>query len=183
MTLQGQQLHPLPQYLHLQCIRNVQGWTLLAYLLRNMSLSKQARKRIFKESWEEKYFCCAQDDNVRGLLCSIVQKGTHKWNTKRHYDTVLCSKSAPDAANLSIFILRHVHWGMRCATSSWGHIEYMIADACSNSTRVICPNHFNIFCSIYSGNGLTQRFSNYGPRTTCGPRDLPLWPLKIQKKN
>ena len=72
----------------------------LPYLLRNMSLSKQARKRAFQESWEEKYFCCAQDDNVRCLLCSIVQKGTHKWNIKRHYDTVLCSKSAPDAANL-----------------------------------------------------------------------------------
>ena len=25
---------------------------------------------------------------------------------------------------------------------------------------------------------LEQRFSNYGPRTTCGPRDLPLWSLK-----
>ena len=72
----------------------------------------------FQESWEEKYFCCAQDDNVRCLLCSKVEKGTHKWNIKRHYDTVLCSKSAADAANLSIFTLRHVHCGLRCATSS-----------------------------------------------------------------
>ena len=109
---------PLPQCLHLQSILNNQGRTLLAYLLRNMSLSKQARKRVFQESWEEKYFCCAQDDNVRCLLCSIVQKGTHKWNIKRHYDTVLCTKTAADAANLSIFILRHVHCGLRCATSS-----------------------------------------------------------------
>ena len=52
-----------------------------------MSLSKQARKRNFQESWEEKYFCYAQDDNVRCLLCSKVQKDTHKWNNKRHYDT------------------------------------------------------------------------------------------------
>ena len=96
-----------------------------------MYLSKQEMKRTFQESWEEKYFCCAQDDNVRCLLCSIVQEGTHKWNIKRHYDTVLCSKSAADAANLSIFTLRHVHCGLRCATSSWGHIENMIADAWS----------------------------------------------------
>ena len=67
--------------------------------------------------------------NVRCLLCSIVQKGTHKWNIKRHYDTVLCSMSAADAANLSIFTIRHVHCRLRCSTSSWGHIEYMIADA------------------------------------------------------
>ena len=56
--------------------------------------------------------------HVRCLLYTIVQKGTHKWNIKRHYDTVLCSKSAADAANLSIFTLRHVHCGLRCATSS-----------------------------------------------------------------
>ena len=129
MTFQGQQVHPFPQCLHLQSILNDQGRTLLAYLLRNMSLSKQVRKRTFQESWEEKYFCCEQDDNVRCLLCSIVQKGTHKWNIKRHCDTALCSKSAADAANLSIFTLRHVHCGLRCATSSWGHIDYMIADA------------------------------------------------------
>ena len=98
-----------------------------------MSLLKQARKRTFQESWEEKYFCCAQDDNVICLLCSIVQKDTHKWNIKRHYDTVLCSKSAADAANLSIFTLRHVHCGLRSATSFWGHIEYMIADACGRT--------------------------------------------------
>ena len=122
---------PLPQCLYLQCILNVQGRTLLAYLLRNMSQSKQERKRTFQESWEEKYFCCAQDDNVRCLLCSIVQNGTHKWNIKWQYDSVLCSKSATDAANLSIFTLRHVHCGLRCATSSWGYIEYMIADACT----------------------------------------------------
>ena len=31
---------------------------------------------------------------------------------------------------------------------------------------------------------LEQRFSNYGPRITCGPRDLSLWTFrKIQKKN
>ena len=65
---------PFPQCLHLQSILNDQGRTLLAYLLRNMSLSKQARKRTFHESWEEKYCCCAQDDNVACLLCSIVQK-------------------------------------------------------------------------------------------------------------
>ena len=100
----------------------IRGRTLLAYLLRNMSLSKQARKPTFQESWE-KYFCCAQDDNVRCLLCSIVQKGTHKWNIKWHYDTVLCSKSAADASNLSIFTLRYVHCGLRCATSSWDHIS------------------------------------------------------------
>ena len=117
---------PLPQCLHLL---NDQGWTLLAYLLRNMSLSKQARETYISEIVGEKYFCCAQDDNVRCLLCSIVQKGTHKWNIKLHYDTVLCSKSTADAANLSVFILRHVHCRLRCATSSWGNIEYMIADA------------------------------------------------------
>ena len=94
----GSKYCPLPQCLHLQSILNDQGRTLLAYLLRDMSLSKQARKRIFQESCEEKYFCCTQDDNVRCLLCSKVKKGTHKWNFKRHYDTVLCSKSAADAA-------------------------------------------------------------------------------------
>ena len=129
MTLQGQKIYPLPQCLHLESILDDQGRTLLAYLLRNMSLSKQVRKRTFQESWDEKYFCCAQGDNVRCLLFSIVQKGTHKWNIKRHYDTVHCSKSAADAANLSIFTLRHVHCGLRCATSSWGHIEYMIGEA------------------------------------------------------
>ena len=46
-------------------------------------------KCSFQERWEEKYFCWAQDDNVRCLLCSIIHKGTHKWNIKRHYDTVL----------------------------------------------------------------------------------------------
>ena len=60
-------------------------------------------------------------------------KSTHKW--KRRYDTVLCSKSAADAANLSIFTLRHVNCGLRCATSSWGHIEYMIADAWSIASQ------------------------------------------------
>ena len=127
----GSKYIPLPQFLHLQSILNDQGRTLLAYLLRNMSLSKQARQGTFQESWEEKYFCCAQDDNVRCLLCSKVQKGTHKWNIKRHYDTVLCSKSAAVAANLSIFTLRHVHCGLRCAMSSWGHIEGLIAESCS----------------------------------------------------
>ena len=132
----GSKCIPLPQCLDLQCILNVQGRTLLAYFLLNMSLSKQARvagwKHTFQESWEEKYFCCAQDDNVRCLLCSKVRKGTHKWNIKRHYDTVLWSKSAADAANLSNFTLCHEHCGLRCVTSSWGHIEYMIADACCN---------------------------------------------------
>ena len=113
----GSKYIPLPQGLHLQSILNDQGRTPLAYLLRNMSLSKQARKHTFQESWEEKYFCCTQDDNIRCLLCSIVQKGTHKWNIKRYYDTVLCSKSAADAANLSIFTSRHVHYGLRCTTS------------------------------------------------------------------
>ena len=65
---------PLPQCRHRQCILNDQGRTLLAYLLRNMSLSKQARERTFQELWEEKYFCCAQDDKVRCLLCSKVKK-------------------------------------------------------------------------------------------------------------
>ena len=132
----GSKYTPLPQWLHLQRIVNYQVRTLLAYLLGSMFLSKQTRKRTFQESWEKKYFCCAQDDNVRCLLCSKVQKVTHKWNIKVHYDTVLCSKSAADAANLSIFTLRHVHCGLRCATSSWGHIEYMIADACTRSYRV-----------------------------------------------
>ena len=75
----GSKYSPLPQCLHLQSIYD-QGQTLLAYLLRNMSLSKQARKCTFQELWEEKYFCCAQDDHVRCLLYSTVQKGTHKWN-------------------------------------------------------------------------------------------------------
>ena len=92
-------------------------------------------------SLNEKYFCCAQDDNVRCLLCSIVQKCTHKWNIKRHYGTVLCSKSAADAANLSIFTLLHVHCGLRCTTSSWGHIEYMIADACSRYTKTLLTQY------------------------------------------
>ena len=72
----------------------------------------------FQESWKEKYFCCTQDDNVRCLLCLKVQKGIHKWNINRHYDTVHCSKSAADSANLLIFTLRHVHCGLRCAASS-----------------------------------------------------------------
>ena len=73
MTLQGKQVHPPPSMPSLQCILNDQRRTVLAYLLGNMSLSKQARKRTFQESWEEKYFCCSQD-HVRCLLCSIVQK-------------------------------------------------------------------------------------------------------------
>ena len=36
----GSKCTPLTQYLHLQCILKVQGRTLLAHLLRNMSLSK-----------------------------------------------------------------------------------------------------------------------------------------------
>ena len=122
----GSKYSPLPQCFHLQSILNDQGRTLLAYL------------RTFQELWEEKYFCCTQDDNVRYLLCSIVQKGTHKWNMKRYYNTVLCGKSAADAANLSIFTLRNVHCGLRCATSSWGHIEYMIADAWARWLRRQC---------------------------------------------
>ena len=34
-----------------------------------------------------------------------------------YYSPLLCSKSAADAANLSIFTLRHVLCGLRCATS------------------------------------------------------------------
>ena len=30
---------------------------------------------------------------------------------------------------------------------------------------------------------LEQRFSNYGWRTACGPRDLPLWSLKNTEEN
>ena len=83
-------------------------------------------------------------DRVRCLLCSIVQKGAHKWNIKWHYDTVLCSKSAADAANLSIFTLRHVHCGLRCATSSWGNIKYMIADACCTQLLIFRVGFFGV---------------------------------------
>ena len=102
-------------------------WTIrgeLSCLLRNMSLSKQARKRTFEESWEEKYVCCAQDDNVRCLLSSIVQKDTHKWNIRRYYDIVLCIKSSADAANLHITscalwvalwdVIVRLHWVHNC---------------------------------------------------------------------
>ena len=45
----GNKYIPLPLCLHLQSILNDQGRTRLAYLLRNMSLEKQARKRTFQE--------------------------------------------------------------------------------------------------------------------------------------
>ena len=35
-----------------------------------------------------------------------------------------------------------------------------------------------ILCLGNVVNTLDQRSSNYGPRTTSGPRDLPLWSLK-----
>ena len=55
-------------------------------------------KHVFVKAGKEMYisrivrgevFCCAQDDNVRCLLCSKVKKkGTHKWNIKPNYDNV-----------------------------------------------------------------------------------------------
>ena len=53
---------------------------------------------------------------------------------------VLCSKSAADAANLSIFTLRHVYCGLSCATSPWGQIECMIADAWNNQFVSLTPS-------------------------------------------
>jgi len=46
----------------------------------------------------------------------------------------------------------------------------------------------SLFSCIYCGtleetdtfNYLGQRFSNCGPRTTSGPRVLPLWPFQIE---
>ena len=34
------------------------------------------------------------------------------------------------------------------------------------------------FSDSYKSDYIAQRLSNYGPRTTHGPRDLPLWSLK-----
>ena len=130
MTLQGQQVHPPPSMPSPPVYTERSGANSPTFTWKHVSVKSGNGKRTFQESREEKYFCCAQDDNVRCLLCSIVKKGTHKWNIKRHCDTVLCSKYAAEAANLSIFTLRHVHCGLRCATSSRGHVEYMIADAC-----------------------------------------------------
>ena len=118
MTLQGQQLYP-PQCLHLQCILNDQGRTFLAYLLRNMSLSKQARRRRPYNSrilGGEVFLLCTRWQSKMFVVLKSLKKDTHKWNIKRHYDTVLCSKSPADAANLSIFSLRHVLCGLRCLT-------------------------------------------------------------------
>ena len=109
----------------------IRGRTLLAYLLRNKSLSKQARETYISRIVGGEVFLLCTRWQCKIFLCSKVQKGTHKWNIKWHYDTVLCSKSAADAANLSIFTLRHVHCRLRCATSSWSYIECMIADAWS----------------------------------------------------
>ena len=90
-----------------------------------------------------------------------------------------------------------------------GNVPQTTAKSSENTTytpkqhvqqSVICPSSFPQACnstpfewlkfnrSTYSsaGHGFTlgQRFSNYGPRTTCGPRDLPLWSFKeIRKKN
>ena len=89
----GSKYSPLPQCLHLQSILNVQGRTLLAYLLRNMSLSRQARKRIFQESWEKYFFFCAQDGNVWNLMCSIVQKPLI--NGTSSDIKILCSVASP----------------------------------------------------------------------------------------
>ena len=106
MTLQGQQVHPPPSMPSPPVYTEGSGANSpCVFTWKHVSVKSGNGKRTFQESWEEKYFCCAQDDNVRWLLCSKVQKGTHKWNIKRHYDTVLCSKSAADAANLSIFTL------------------------------------------------------------------------------
>ena len=121
---------PLPQCLHLQSILNNQGRTLLAYLLRNMSLSKQARETYISGIVGGEVFLLCTRGQCKLFVVLDTSKATHKWKIKRHYDTVLCSKSTADAATLSIFTLRHVHCGLRCATSSWADIEYMIADAC-----------------------------------------------------
>ena len=86
MTLQGQQVHPPPSMPSPTEHTELSGANSLSVFTSKPVSSKQARKRTFQESWEEKYFCCAQDDSVRCLLCLIVQKGTHKWNIKRHYD-------------------------------------------------------------------------------------------------
>ena len=45
--------------------------------------------------------------------------------------------------------------------------------------QVLCKTchrsqHWTSFCE--------QRFSNYGPRTTCGPRGLPLWSFKKDRR-
>ena len=133
MTLLGQQVHPPPS-MPPPIVHSERSGSNSPNVFTSKHVSVKARKGTYisRIVGGEKYFCCAQDDNVRCLLCSIVKKGTHKCNIKRHYDTVLCSKSAADAANLSILTLRHVHCGLRCATSSWDHIENMIADACSS---------------------------------------------------
>ena len=108
MTLQGQQVHPPPSMdTERSGANSPSAFTKKKKKFGNMSLSKQARKRTIQESWEEKCFCYAQDDNVRWLLYSKVQKGIHKWNIRRNYHTVFCSKSAADAANLSFS-----HYGM-----------------------------------------------------------------------
>ena len=95
-----------------------------------MSVSKQARETYNSRIVGGEVFLSCTRWQCKMFVVLDGSKGIHKWNIKRHYDTVLCSKSAADASNLSIFTLCHVHCGLRCATSSWGHIEYMIADAC-----------------------------------------------------
>ena len=52
----GSKYIPLPKCLHLQRILNDQGRTLLAYLLGNMSLSKQAREKYISRIVEGEVF-------------------------------------------------------------------------------------------------------------------------------
>ena len=60
----------------------------------------------------------------------------------------------------------HIHHRRPNRTAYWGRASWL-QSACSVS-------------SVYA----KQRFSNYGSRTTCGSRDLPLWSFKkIQKKH
>ena len=84
MTLQGQQVHSPPSIppptVHTECSG---ANSLSLFPSKHVSVKEDKGKRTFQESWEEKYFCYAQDDNVRCLLCLKVQKGIHKWNIKR----------------------------------------------------------------------------------------------------
>ena len=52
-----------------------------------MSLSKTARKRKFREEWEEEFFFCSEGENVKCLLCSKILGGVYITNIKRHYRT------------------------------------------------------------------------------------------------
>ena len=98
MTFQGQQIKPPPSMPSPTVHAERSGANSPSvFTWKHVSVKSGKGNVHFKNRGRRSIF-----DNVRCLLCSIVQKGTRKYNIKPHYDTVLCTKSAADAANLSI---------------------------------------------------------------------------------